>query len=168
MKKLTTTLLLAALVFLSAAGLFSCRAIKKTSMQVDSTVNRSSQASEKWDREIITDYGYPDQIEVPDQIRNIVEKDSTLLALMQFFLSHQSDQKSKPVIIRQTIRDSGEKQQSATEQKTVQVEQKQVGKPPSSPWLFMGYGALGMLLLLIVIIGAYKVLKARILSAIPR
>ncbi len=145
-------------------GAQACRSVQMFKSKADSTSVRSSQASEKWDREMITEYAVP-QLPVIAGAHGI--PDSTLLSVLKVFQQMQPKQQ-QPYVIRTTVRDSGEKQQASTEEKTAAVEQKVVEKEPASPWLFAGIGAGLMFLVLALLFAAYKIVKSRIISAIAK
>ncbi|MEO6283680.1 MAG: hypothetical protein ABIN80_02890 [Dyadobacter sp.] len=48
-------LLLSALVFLSAQGIFSCRSVKRNAARADSTITRSEQTNLAWQTETVTE-----------------------------------------------------------------------------------------------------------------
>jgi len=55
MKKLTAIFLLAVLILLSAAGMFSCRSVKKSDTKADSTATRTEKTTAEWDRTTVTE-----------------------------------------------------------------------------------------------------------------
>ena len=150
MKKL---MIMGALILLSAQ--FSCRTVLRQKLQADSTAVRSQTSSEKFAREIIREY-------LPGRIDTIRSINSQVIQVPKIITVQQ------PVLVRESIRESGEKQESKAEEKTATVEQKVVKKQQISPWIYAGAGAAAVLIPLLMLIVAYKVFKARILASIAK
>lgn len=138
-----------ALILLSAQ--FSCRTVLRQKSQLDSTAIRSEASSEKWAREIVREY-LPERVDTVHSITSQVIQVPKVITVQQ------------PVLVRESIRENGEKQQTKSEEKTASVQEKVVTRQGASPWLYAGAGA-GALLVLILIL---KLLKAWILSGIPK
>ncbi len=138
-----------ALLLLSAQ--FSCRTVFRQKTQSDSTAVRSEASTEKYAREIIREY-------LPGRIDTVHSTTSQVIQVPKVITVQQ------PVLIRESIRETGEKQESKSEEKTAVVQQKTVSKQAQSPWVYAGMGA-GALLLVIV---GLKLFKAWILSGIPK
>lgn len=125
----------------------ACRSVYREGMSADSSSVRSEDNTEKYSRETIREY-YPG-------LRDTVS-------------THTIEQIQVPIYIRERIRETGEKKQKVNEQTQVAVQETKVDKTAQSPWIYIAAGCGGMFLLMIMLIIAYKVIKSRILSAIPK
>ncbi|MGX5854506.1 hypothetical protein ACWKW6_12720 [Dyadobacter jiangsuensis] len=146
MKKL---ILLGALILLSVQ--FSCRTVLRQKSQTDSTAVRWEASSEKWAREIVREY-LPGRVDTVHSMTNQVIQVPKVITVQQ------------PVLVRERIRENGEKQQTKSEEKTASTQEKAVTRQGVSPWLYAGAGA-GALLVQILFL---MLLKAWILAGIPR
>lgn len=130
----------------------SCRSILRTRSATDSTATRSQEQSEKFTREIVREY-------LPGKVDTVYQHSVSTVEIPKYVTV------PGPVMVRETIRETGEKQHAQTEQKQVSTEQKQVEKQPMPWWAFMAIGA-GIVLTLVFIAGfIYLVVKVRSLPA---
>ena len=150
MKKL---MFLGALILLSAQ--FSCRTVLRGKSQSDSTAFRSEASSEKWAREIIREY-------LPGRVDTVHSMTSQVIQVPKIITVQQ------PVLVRESIRENSEKQQSKSEEKTANVEQKNLTRQGLSPWLYFGIGAGTMLIVFVLLIAGFRLLKSWILAGIPK
>lgn len=146
MKKTIIYILLSALVFLSAQGLFSCRVIEKMSMHADSSATRSEQSTEKWNREVIREY-LPGETDT-DTIHSFHE-----VKVPQYITIP-----GKSTIIRETIRDQGEKTSNLAEEIKTMLSQQNVSKEPAGwiPWVILGIAALVLLTFFLTVVHVLK------------
>lgn len=130
----------------------SCRAVLRTRSAADSTATRSQEQSEKFTREIVREY-------LPGKVDTVYQHSVSTVEIPKYVTV------PGPVMLRETIRETGEKQQAQTEQKQVSTQEKQVEKQPMPWWAFMAIGA-GIVLTLVFIAGfVYLVVKVRSLPS---
>ncbi len=104
-----------------------CRTVRKSSVRADSSSVKSDQSTEKFSRETITDY--------------LVD---SLFRPITVNVAAPKMEPGKTVILRQTVRESGEVQKDIKEEvKTTEVEKsKEASIPPLIQWaVFMFAGA---------------------------
>jgi hypothetical protein len=137
----------ARLLILMLAGLVSCRSVLRTSGRADSSSVRSEQASEQFTREIIREY-------LPGRTDTVLNN--------QIIQVPQLQPINVPYpVYRETIRETGQKQQSKTEEKTAEVKENTIEKKPLSPWIFLGIGAGVVIAMVILFCVFYLLIKAR-------
>ncbi|GAB2780314.1 hypothetical protein GCM10027275_24820 [Rhabdobacter roseus] len=108
------------ILLLICTALSSCRSIQRSLSQADSTAVRSEQSAEKWNREIIREYQpYP------------VRLDSPIYHPPQIHVL-ETKVPGQPVLIREVIRDQGERSQAKQEEKTVATVERAVEKDYST------------------------------------
>jgi len=144
----------ARLLILMLAGLMGCRSVLRTGSRADSSSVRSEQASEQFTREIIREY-------LPGRTDTVIN--NQLIQVPQL----QAINVPYPVY-RETIRETGQKQQSKSEEKTAEIKEKTVEKEATSPWIFAAYGAGAVFVLVIMLIIFYLVVKSWIRRQIRR
>lgn len=131
----------------------SCRSVLRTRNAMDSTATRSQESAEKFTREIIREY-------VPGKTDTVIQHSVSTVEVPKYLTV------PGPTIYRETIRETGERQQTQLDQASVQTETKEVKKEPMPWWAFMAIGA-GIVLTLVFIAGfIYLVVKVRGLVAL--
>ena len=135
------------LILISLLCMCSCRTLQKSKSSADSSAVRSSNSNEKFTREIIREYlpdtGTPQQPGAPQVI---------------------TVDRPYPVLMRERILESGERQQASTEEKRVEVSEKTVEKQPLPWWVYVSIGVGGMIVLLVIVALIYLILKVRSLK----
>lgn len=128
----------------------TCRSVFRSRSAADSTATRSQESSEKFTRETIREYlpGRTDTLRTYTTIE--VPKPYPVPG---------------PTLIRETVRETGERQQTQTEQKEVAVQQSEVKKEPLPWWVFVAIGVGGMLVLLVIAAIGYLIVKVRSIPA---
>jgi len=144
----------ARLLILMLAGLMGCRSVLRTSGRADSSSVRSEQASEQFTREIIREY-------LPGRTDTLINNQ-----LVQVPQIHTVNVPYP--VYRETVRETGQKQQSKTEEKTAEIKEKTVEKEAPSPWIFAAIGAGAVFVLVIMLIIIYLVVKSWIRRQIRR
>ena len=147
MKKITTSIFLSALIFLSAQGIYSCKVIERMAMQQDSSATRSEENTEKWNREVIREY-LPGET---DTVHSYHQVDPKIIQLP-----------GTKTIYRETIRDQGEKTSNLSEEIKTLLKEKTVSKEPDSwvPKVIIGIAAMVLLVFsLLVLLIFYHLFK---------
>lgn len=145
MKNLTLILLLAIMSW-------SCRAVLRSKSSADSTAVRSQNSNEKFTREIIREY-------LPGTHDTIYQHSVSTIEVPKVVTI------DRPVLVRETVRETGERQQSQSEEKAVLVQEKQVEKEPMPWWVFVALGVGAVIALLVIAAVIYVVIKIRNLPA---
>lgn len=140
------------LILLSLLCLCSCRAVLKDRSSADSTAVRNSNSNEKFTREIIREY-------LPGRSDTIYQHSVSTVEVPRIITVPGA------TLYRETVRESGERQQSDQEAKTVSVEEKKVEKEPLPWWVFVAIGVGGMFMLLMVGAVLYLIVKIRNIPA---
>lgn len=126
----------------------SCRSVLRTRSAMDSTATRSQESAEKFTREIIREY-------VPGKADTVIQRSISTVEVPKYVTV------PGPTIYRETIRETGERQQTQLEQASVQTEAKQVDKEPMPWWVFVSIGVGGMLVLIVLAAIGYLIVKVR-------
>ena len=135
--------ILSILVFLCAQGMFSCLPMTthKSDIQSDSSVARSSELSEKWNREVIREY-------LPGH--------DTIHSIHQVNVPYPVPGKT---IYRETIRDQGERKENNFEEIKAILSQKETDKefPKWLPWIIL---AMFGMIILSFFLAVFKIFKS--------
>ena len=129
-----------------AVILSGCRTLQKSSASTQSASDKSEQSSSKFQREVITEY-------LTDTLWRT--RFDTLYRTVAVPNYHVVE---KPVIVRQTIRESGEQQQIKAEKETVseQVKEKEASIPMMLQYSALIFAIAMLGLVVIVIIKQFK------------
>jgi hypothetical protein len=116
MKKHLVNILIGLLLGAALVFLTSCRTVQRSRSSADSSSVRSEATAERWAREIVTEY-------IPTSGGLSLPTIQPLPSLY-FLPGVRSEEPKSTPIVRQTIRESGEKQVAKTEEKDTAVSQK--------------------------------------------
>ena len=135
--------ILSILFFLCAQGMFSCLPMTthKSEVQTDSSATRSSELSEKWNREVIREY--------------LPGAHDTIHSIHQVNVPYPVPGKT---IYRETIRDQGERKENNFEEIKAILSQKETDKefPKWLPWVIL---AMAGIMVLSFFLGLAKIFK---------
>lgn len=168
------------LILLIASALLaslSCRSIKKSQVQADSTATRSEQVSQVWTRETVTEISLPatdlvpylsadSSVQFPEIVGPVAVERKGILAKLGFKNKKARSQvKAKPgrtapalisadarINIKKTERETGQLQSQKREQKQVHTSENGKAKESAGSWLVgISLAAIALLVCLIII-----------------